>query len=92
MRITALVLFVTTATACSAVQTISSKGHTLVPLNNIAPYYSMKVSEPAKDRIRLKNKWHTLEFETDSRRCWVNGTLLWLNNPLRKTGWQWTLQ
>lgn len=72
--------------------TITSRGKTYVPINNIAPYYSMQLSQPAKDRIRLQSKWQTLEFETDSRRCWVNGTLLWLNNPVRKIGWQWALQ
>lgn len=71
---------------------ITSRGKTYVPVNNIAPYYRMQLSQPDKNRIRLKSKWQTLEFETDSRRCWVNGTLLWLNSPVRKIGWQWALQ
>lgn len=76
----------------SAVRSITSKGEVYVPLNNIASYYGMEVSYPSKSSIRLRNKWHTLEFQTDDRRCEVNGTLLWLNNPVRKTGWQWTLK
>lgn len=72
--------------------TITSRGKTYVPINNIAPYYNMQLSQPSKNRIRLKSKWQTLEFETDSRRCWVNGTMLWLNNPVRKIGWQWAVQ
>ena len=73
-------------------RTITYRGTVYTPLDSIAPYYGMKLTQPAKDRIRLKNKWHTLEFETNSRRCWVNGTLLWLNNPVRKIGWQWALK
>lgn len=80
------------APAWSAVRTLTYKGSTWVPLSNIAAYYGMEVSQPSKDRIRLRNRWHTLEFETDDRRCEVNGTLLWLNNPVRRTGWQWSLK
>jgi N-acetylmuramoyl-L-alanine amidase len=75
-----------------AVRSITLNGQAYVPLNNIASYYGMEVSQPARGLIRLRNKWHTLEFETDDRRCRVNGTLLWLNHPVRKTGWQWTLK
>jgi len=83
--------------ACSTpsqagIRTVNSRGKVYVPLNHIADYYSMKVSTPSKKRIRLKNQWHTLEFETDSRRCRVNDTLLWLNHPARKVGWQWAVE
>jgi N-acetylmuramoyl-L-alanine amidase len=78
--------------ANAAIRTITSKGTVYVPLSHIAQYYGMKSSAPAKDRVRLQNKWHTLEFETDSRRCWINGILVWLNHPVRKIGWQWALQ
>lgn len=87
-----LILFLTACTSPSAVRTLDAHGHTYVPMKSIASYFSMTVSQPAPDRIRLKNKWHTLEFETNSRRCWVNGTMLWLNNPLRRVGSQWGLQ
>jgi N-acetylmuramoyl-L-alanine amidase len=63
-----------------------------VPINNIIPYYGMELSKTSKDLLQLKNKWHTLEFETNSRRCWINGTLVWLNNPVRKIGRQWALE
>ena len=78
--------------ALSNIRSITSHGKVYVPINNIVPYYGMQLSQTGKDRLQLKNKWHTLEFETDSRRCWVNGTLLWLNNPVRKIGWQWALE
>ena len=94
-RFTALALgalLLTAGSALAAVRTITSHGTVYVPLNNIAPYYGMQISQTGKDRIQLKNKWHTLEFETDSRRCWMNGTLVWLNKPVRKIGWQWALK
>lgn len=92
LRTVAVLTFAIALSTQAAVRTVTSQGKTYVPLKNIGPYYSMTETHPSSDRIRLKNKWHTLEFELNSRRCWVNGTLLWLNNPLRKTGWQWALQ
>lgn len=90
-----LLLFILTmgcaGTSPSAVRTITAHGKTQVPLNNIAPYYSMSLSEAGKN-IRLKNKWTTLEFETNGRRCWINGTLVWLSSPIRKIGWQWAVE
>lgn len=85
-------LLLTAGSSLSAVRSITSRGQTYVPINNIAPYYGMELSPMGKNRLQLKNKWHTLEFESDSRRCWVNGTLVWLNNPVRKIGWQWALK
>ncbi len=88
----AVALLLAGCSSIAAVKSVSSHGKKYVPLSNIAPYFSMKVSQPAKNRIRLKNRWHTLEFETNSRNCWVNGTLLWLNNPLRNVSGRWMLQ
>ena len=76
----------------AGIRTITSRGEIYVPLNNIAPYYNMELSQAGSKRMRLKNSWHNLEFETDSRRCWINNTLLWLNHPARKIGWQWAIQ
>lgn len=76
----------------AGIRTIRSRGNVYVPLSNIAAYYNMQLSQHGKDRIRLQNSWHTLEFETNSRRCWINDTLLWLNNPVRKIGWQWAIE
>lgn len=87
-----VILLLTACTSPSAVRTVKAHGYTYVPLSNIVPYFSMTVSRPAANRIRLKNRWHTLEFETNSRNCWVNGTMLWLNNPLRRVGSQWALR
>lgn len=79
-------------TSLAAVRTTTSSGKKYTELNNIAPYFSMTTSQPSSDRIRLKNQWHTLEFETDSRRCWINGAMLWLNNPVRRIGHSWAIE
>ncbi len=76
----------------AGIRTVTSRGNTYVPLNNIADYYGMKVSQSGKDRIRIRSQWNTLEFETNGRRCWINNTLLWLNHPARKIGWQWAIE
>jgi len=85
-------LLLTASSSLSAVRTVTSRGHTYVPVNSIVPYYGMKLSQTGKNRLQLKNKWHTLEIETNSRRCWINGTLVWLNSPVRKIGWQWAFK
>jgi len=78
--------------AQAGIRTINSRGSVYAPLKNIADYYGMKLSTPAKKRVRLRSQWNTLEFETNSRRCRVNDTLLWLNHPARKIGWQWAIE
>jgi N-acetylmuramoyl-L-alanine amidase len=80
-----------TATA-AALPAVSSRGKNYVPLSSMAPYYSMQLSEPAKNRVRLQNRWYTLDFETDSRRCWINGTLVWLNSPNRRISGRWAVE
>jgi N-acetylmuramoyl-L-alanine amidase len=85
-------LLLTACSSTSAIRTITFRGQAYVPINNIVPYYGMELSQPGSKRLQLQNKWHTLEFETNSRRCWVNGTLIWLNSPVRKIGWQWALK
>jgi len=87
-----LMLGVCSAPVQAGVRTITSHSKVYVPLNNIADYYSMKISQVSKEKIRLRNQWHTLEFELNDRRCLVNNTRLWLNHPVGKTGWQWTLE
>ncbi|MDD3275680.1 MAG: N-acetylmuramoyl-L-alanine amidase [Kiritimatiellales bacterium] len=92
LLLTASLLTVLTATpSFAAVRTITSRGKSYAPLANIAAYYGMTSSEPAKRRVRLQNKWNKIEFQTDSRNVWINGTLVLLSEPARKVGWQWAI-
>jgi N-acetylmuramoyl-L-alanine amidase len=57
----------------------------------IARLYSMTMSTSGK-KIVLKNKWNTIEIETNSRRAWINGIMVWLHRPCRKSGSGWEVQ
>ena len=80
-----------TPAAAGSVPHITSRGDRYVSLPGIASYYSMSTA-PSGDRIRMQNRWHTLEFEINSRRVWINSTLIWLNHPLRRIKNQWAVQ
>lgn len=77
--------------AFAGVQTVTVRGRIGVPLANIAAYYGMKASTPAKERVRLQNKWNQLEFQTDSRSLWINGTLVLLSEPVLKISGKWSI-
>lgn len=61
-----------------------------VSLSQIARLYSMRTSV-AGNKITLKNKWNTLEFEADARRAWVNGILMYLHYKCHKHGGGWVI-
>jgi N-acetylmuramoyl-L-alanine amidase len=79
------------APAFAGVRTITSRGKSYVSLSSLASYYGMSVSQPTKTRIRMQNKFNKIEFQTDSRSVWINGTLVALNEPVRKVGWSWAI-
>jgi len=59
-----------------------------VSLSYIARLYTMRMSSAGK-KILLENKYNKLEVETDSRRAWINGVMVWLHEPCRRgsSGW-----
>ena len=91
LLVAGLLTVFTAATACAGVRTVTSRGKSYVTLPGIAAYYGMTSSEPSRNRIRLQNKFNKIEFETESRSIWINGTLVWLSEPVRKVGWQWAI-
>jgi N-acetylmuramoyl-L-alanine amidase len=86
-----LITVFTVATSIADVRTVTSRGQSFVTLPNLATYYGMTVTQPTKKRIRLQNKYNKIEFETDSRSTWINGTLVALSEPVRKVGWSWAI-
>ena len=62
-----------------------------VSLAYIARLYSMRMSTFGK-KVVMENKYNKLEVETDSRYAWINGTMLWLQEPCRKLGGSWAVQ
>ena len=68
-----------------------SSSSTMVSLSYIARLYSMKSTASGK-KVVMKNKWNTLEVETNSRRAWINGIMVWLHHPCRKSGLSWAVK
>ncbi|MEN7972956.1 MAG: N-acetylmuramoyl-L-alanine amidase [Verrucomicrobiota bacterium] len=62
-----------------------------ISLSYIARLYSMVTSSSGK-KIVMKNKWNTIEVETNSRRAWINGVMLWLHHPCRRSGRGWAIK
>ncbi len=86
-----LMTIFTAATPFAGIRTVTSRGKSYVTLPNLAAYYAMTDSQPARNRIRLQNKFNKIEFETESRNVWINGTLVALSEPVQKVGWQWAI-
>lgn len=89
--VTILIIFFTVATSIADVRTVTSHGKNYVTLPNLATYYAMTVTQPTGKRIRLQNKYNKIEFETEERSVWINGTLVALSEPVRKVGWSWAI-
>ncbi len=62
-----------------------------VSLSYMARLYTMKMSR-SSNKVRLENKWNRLEFETNSRRAWINGVMVWLHHPCRGSGNSWAIR
>ncbi len=86
-----LMTFFTVATASAAIRTVTSRGKSYVTLPNLAAYYAMTISQPARNRVCMQNRFNRIEFETESRSVWINGTLIALSEPVQKLGWQWAI-
>lgn len=77
--------------AGSCLPVLAASNSTYVSLAYIARLYSMGTSSSGK-KIVMKNKWNTLEVETNGRRAWINGVMLWLHHPCRKSGRNWSIR
>jgi N-acetylmuramoyl-L-alanine amidase len=69
----------------------AGSGSENVSLSYIARLYTMSRSTVGK-KVVLKNKWNTIEVETNSRRAWINGIMIWLHHPCRKSGSDWAIR
>lgn len=77
---------------CST-QTVEAKSafNGTVSLSYISRLYSMRMITSGK-KVVLENKYNKLEVETNSRRAWVNGVMIWLHHPCRKSGSGWGIK
>jgi N-acetylmuramoyl-L-alanine amidase len=77
---------------CASTKPVEAKSPTgTVSLSYIARLYTMKVSMAGKNCV-LKNKYNTIEIETNSRRAWINGIMVWLHHPCRLSGKEWVVR
>ncbi len=49
-------------------------------------------SSTSGKKVVMKNKWNSIEVETNSRRAWINGVMVWLHHPCRKGGRGWAIR
>ncbi|MDF7806647.1 N-acetylmuramoyl-L-alanine amidase [Pontiellaceae bacterium B12219] len=79
-------------TGCAGTTSVQAKSVPgTVSLSYIARLYSMKMAVFGK-KVVLENKYNKLEVETNSRRAWINGIMLWLHEPCRKSGSDWVIR
>ena len=77
--------------AGAGVPALAASSSERVSLSYIGRLYSMASSTSGK-KVVLKNKWNRIEVETNSRRAWINGIMVWLHHPCRKSGGKWALR
>ncbi|VGO15214.1 N-acetylmuramoyl-L-alanine amidase AmiA [Pontiella desulfatans] len=77
---------------CSSTKNAEAKSPTgTVSLHYVARLYTMRISMSGKNVV-LKNKYNTVEIETNSRRAWINGIMVWLHHPCRQYGKEWAIR
>jgi len=77
--------------AGSSIPALAASSSEMVSLSYIARLYSMQTANQGT-KVVLKNKYNTLEVETNGRRAWVNGVMVWLHHPCRKSGGKWAIR
>ena len=84
-------LFLSKVALLAGSQLAHARSSENVSLAYIARLYSMRTATSGK-KVVMKNKWNTIEIETNSRRAWINGTMIWLHHPCRKSGKDWAIR
>lgn len=80
-------LFVRKASAASS---LSYNGQKYISLSSVCSIYGMSRSAGSSSDT-YKNRWHTLVFEHDSRKCLIDGVTVWLLHPVRKVQGSWAM-
>jgi N-acetylmuramoyl-L-alanine amidase len=63
-----------------------------VLLRDLALLYGATVSGPVEHQVALISKWNRLTFTTDGREVHVNGTSLWLHEPMTAIRGHWAIR
>lgn len=63
-----------------------------VAVRDLAALYQADLTGPSVQRLTLQNRWNSLIFKVDSREVLVNGTLVWLHEPMSLVRGRWALR
>ena len=63
-----------------------------VALRDLAALYKADLSGPSVQRFTMQNRWNNLVFKADSRELVVNGTVVWLHEPMTLVRGRWALR
>lgn len=66
-----------------------NEGERYHSLKDAASFYNLSLRAPVGRGVYVQGKWMEMEFEVDSRRALVNGTTVWLHNPIAKVWGRW---
>ena len=63
-----------------------------VLLSDLAIVYGATVSGPVDHQVALVSKWNRIQFTTDGREAHVNGTSVWLHEPMVALRGHWAIR
>ena len=58
--------------------------------SQIVRLYSMRLNI-TEDKVIIRNSYNAIEFEKNGRRAWINGTMIYLHEPSRRLGINWSI-
>jgi N-acetylmuramoyl-L-alanine amidase len=67
-------------------------GKDFVLLSDLARAYTMTASGPVGKQITLRNRYHELLLSVDSREARLDGTAVWLHEPVQPAGGKWAIR
>ena len=69
-----------------------SDGKDYVLVKDLARAYSMEIQGPYGKVMALENRWNRLVFTLNGREVKVNGTVVWLHEPLQQVKGRWAVR
>lgn len=63
-----------------------------ISLKELARVYGARVEEPYGRNLFVANKWNRLGFTQEGREVTINGTLVWLHEPMQLVNGRWLLR
>lgn len=92
MTVVALLLALVATAGATDLPVYWQEKDKFVALRDLAKIYSADLSGPTFQRINMQNRWQNLIFKVDSREVQVNGSLVWLHEPMSLARGRWALR